>query len=100
MPLIISSILGALLSLMGSLIGRALLALGLGFIEFKGISLLLTKVTDYAGQALGGFAGSNMVAWAGFFQIDVHVSIILSAIGVKMALNSLNGSTIRKLVQK
>lgn len=103
MPLLISALLGGMISLMGSLIGRAILALGFGFIEFIGISTLVSYVTDQVNLSLTNFASGgvgNMLAWAGFMRLDVHFSILLSAIGVKVLMNSLGGSTVRRLVQK
>ena len=49
---------------------------------------------------MAGFESSNLVAWAGFFRLDVHISIIISAITIKMIFNGLSGGTIRKLVSK
>ena len=103
MPWLASVIIGGLLELMGSLIGRALLALGFGFVEYAGISLLVNQVKAALGSAmdsLGGSAVGNMMEWAGFFRLDVHFTILLSAIGVKMAFNALTGDRVRRLVQK
>lgn len=103
MPWIASIIIGGLLELMGSLIGRALLALGFGFVEYVGISILVDQVKGALGSAMDSFAGSgigNMLEWAGFFRLDVHFTILLSAIGVKIAFNALSGTRVRKLVQK
>lgn len=45
-----------------------------------------------------GLAG--LAAWAGFFRIDVHLSIIISAVGVKVLLSALTGDKVRRLVQR
>lgn len=100
MPWIASVVIGGLLELMGSLVGRALLALGFGFVEYAGVSLLFNQVKAYADSALASFGSSDLVAWAGFFRIDQHLSIIISAIGVKMIFMGLNGSRVRRLVQR
>lgn len=100
MPWLASVVIGGLLELMGSLVGRALLALGLGFVEYAGISLLFDQAKSYAASAMSTFGSSDLVAWAGFFRIDQHITIIISAIGVKMIFNGLSGSRVRKLVQK
>lgn len=103
MPWIASVIVGGLLELMGSLIGRALLALGFGFVEYAGISLLADQVKLRLSAAMDSFAGSGygmLLDWAGFFQIDVHFSILLSAIGVKLLFNGLSGARVRRIVQK
>jgi len=103
MPWLASVIIGGILELMGSLIGRALLALGFGFVEYVGISTLVDQVKNGLSSAMDQVAGvgvGNIMEWAGFFRLDIHFSILLSAIGVKMAFNALSGSKVRRLVQK
>lgn len=100
MPLFISAILGGLIEIAGSLVGRVLLALGFGFVEYTGISVLVDSVKQQALSLVANVGASSLAEWAGFFRIDVHISVILSAIGVKVALNALGGDKIRRLVQK
>lgn len=100
MPWIISVLLGGLIQIVGSLVGRVIVALGFGFVEYIGFSTMLGKigldVEDYMKQV----GMSELAAWAGFFRIDVHVTILLSAIGVKLLLNSLSSDKITRLVQR
>ena len=49
---------------------------------------------------LSGVGASALAEWAGFFLIDQHISVILSAIGVKVALNALGGASVKRLVQR
>ncbi|KEH07581.1 cobalt ABC transporter permease [Delftia tsuruhatensis] len=100
MPLIVSYLLGGLLQIAGSLVGRVLLALGFGFVEYVGISTLLDNVKQQATGLIGAVGASSLAEWAGFFRVDVHLSIILSAIGVKVMLNALGGDKVRRLVQR
>lgn len=100
MPLFVSWILAGLMQVAGSLVGRVLLALGFGFVEFVGISALIDNMKAQASSLIGAVGSSELAAWAGFFRIDVHLSIILSAIGVKVMLNALGGDKVRRLVQK
>jgi len=103
MPWLASIIIGGLLELMGSLVGRALLALGFGFVEYAGISTLVDQVKGSLTTAMDSFAGSgfgSIVEWAGFFRIDVHFSVLLSAIGVKVLFSGLGSTRVRRLVQK
>lgn len=100
MPWIVTVILGGLLQIVGSLVGRVLLALGFGFVEFLGVSALVDSVKTQATSLVGAVGGSGLADWAGFFRVDVHLSIIISAIGVKVLLNSLGGEKVRRLVQK
>lgn len=100
MPMIVSWILAGLIQVAGSLVGRVLLALGFGFVEFAGFSALVDNVKAQASSLIGAVGNSELAAWAGFFRIDVCLSILLSAIGVKVLLNSLGGDKVRRLVQK
>jgi Protein of unknown function (DUF2523) len=100
MPWIASVILSGLIQIASTLVGRVLLAMGLGFVEFAGIDTLLSTVKTAATSAFDGLGASGLLEWAGFFRIDIHLSIILSAIGVKVALNALGGSRVRRLVSK
>lgn len=100
MPALARILWGAFLVLVDSLIGRALLALGIGFVEFLGFQYLMDQAKGYIATAMGNVGGSILVEWAGFFMLDVHVTIILSAIGIKMVLNGLGSDRIRKLVPK
>ncbi|WP_311223466.1 MULTISPECIES: DUF2523 domain-containing protein [unclassified Acidovorax] len=100
MPWIISVLLGGLMRVAGSLVGRVLLALGFGFVEYTGISLLIDQAKTSALSMFGTVGTSMLAEWAGFLRLDQHVSIVISAIGVKVLLNSLGGSKMRRLVQK
>ncbi len=100
MPWIISVLLGGLLRVAGSMVGRVLLALGFGFVEYTGISYLIDQAKTTALSLFGGVGTSMLAEWAGFLRLDQHVSIVISAIGVKVLLNSLGGDKIRRLVQR
>lgn len=100
MPWIISVLLGGLLRLVGSFVGRVLVSLGFGFVEYLGISTLVDSVKTQASGLISSVGGSSLAEWAGFFRIDVHLTIIISAIGVKVMLNALGGDKVRRLVQK
>jgi len=96
MPYIVSAALGVLIQLAGSLVGRVLLALGFGFVEFVGLKTLVGYIfTSIKGSMVA--LSPSMLAWAGFFRLDVHISIIASAITMKLLLNSMNTDRFRKL---
>lgn len=100
MPWIISVLLSGLLQIASSLAGRVLLALGFGFVEYTGISTLVDSIKSQATGLISSVGASSLAEWAGFFRIDQHISIIISAVGVKMLLTSLGGEKIRRLVQR
>lgn len=100
MPWIVSVLLGGLLQLMGSFVGRALIALGFGFVEYLGVSALVDSVKVQVTSLIQTVGASGLAEWAGFFRIDVHITLVISAIGVKILLGGLSGDKVRKLVQK
>lgn len=100
MPWILSTLLDGLLQIASILVGRVLIALGFGFVEYIGASALVDSVKTQATSLINSVDASTLADWAGFFRIDVHISIVISAIGVKVVLNSLTGDKLRKLIQK
>lgn len=89
MPIIISTLIGALVNAMGTFVGRALVALGFGFAQYVGISALFSSLESRILALLGNMAGSGLLEWAGFLRLDVHVTLIISAIGTKILMNQL-----------
>lgn len=100
MPWIISVLLGGLIQIVGSLVGRVIVALGFGFVEYVGVSALIDQIKLDAQGYINAVGASDLAAWAGFFRIDVHLSIIISAVGVKVLLSALTGDKVRRLVQR
>ena len=97
MPWIVSVLLAALLQAAASFVGRVLIAMGLGFVEYLGIQALFDQVKN---SALALAAPGPLIEWAGFLRIDQHLSIIISAIGVKLLLRGLSGGSIKKLTRR
>ena len=89
MPILVASILGGLAQAAGSLVGRVLIALGLGFASYMGFNALIGQITGQINDLISSFGASVLAEWAGFFQIDKHFSMILSAITAKIALNGM-----------
>lgn len=86
-PVIIASAIGGLASALPSLIFRGLAALGIGYVSYKGIGLLLDQVRDFAQSSMGALSQFPLLSeLAGFFMIDRHISIIFSALTIKLTL--------------
>lgn len=101
MPVIIGILWGAFYSIIGSLVGRILLALGMGVVEFAGFQYMFSKiknmVVDYFSQVGPDIMGVLYTA-----QVDVCISITFSAILIKMTLQGLNSAngTFKKMGMK
>ena len=99
MPIILAQLIGALVQATGSILGRVLIGLGLGFVSYVGFDALVSSITSQIDSLMSGFTGSTLAAWGGFFQIDKHVSMVLSAITVKVAIKGLQDGK-KSLVRK
>jgi len=99
MPLFIGSLLGALIQAAGTIAGRVLISLGIGFVSFQGIdaSILWAKSMVIANISS---AGANTIAAASAMKIGTCISILTSALTARLMLNGLTGGTLKKLVYK
>lgn len=84
----VQALIGALLAFASSLVGRVMLAMGLGFVEYQGVNYLMQEALQYAAGGVAEFGASPLAMWAGFFKIDIHFSIAVSAITVKILLST------------
>jgi hypothetical protein len=99
MPLIIAALWGALLSMVGTLVGRVLVSLGIGFATFTGVNSTL----DWAkAEFLARMSGAPVavVQMAGTMKIGVCVSMLLSAVLARLVIGGLTSGSITRMVQK
>jgi len=94
----IPALMGALASIMASLVGRAILALGIGFITYNGVTILLTTLKNQVISSIGGIGG-DALALIGYFWLDKGISIIFSAYTIVITMRLVNGS-MKKMVFK
>lgn len=99
MPLLIASLLGGLLQLASSLVGRVLLSLGMSFVVFTGINIgfdMLKNIITSNMQGIGGEA-VQFLAW---IWLDKAIALILSTYTAALALKMSGTDTFTKLVMK
>lgn len=89
MPIFLGALLGGLANSMGSFVGRSLIALGLGFATYVGFDALVSSIVAQINQLMSGFTNSSLAAWGGFFQIDKHITMVLSAVATKIAMKGM-----------
>jgi len=97
MPIFISAIGGMLINLVGSIVGRVLIALGIGVATFMGIktSIDLLKASSINALAL---LPSDILNMLSLMKVGVSINIITSAIITKWVINGLSGDTFKRLV--
>lgn len=91
MPVIATVIVGALLSIVETMIGRILAALGVGFATFSGVSVLLASIKT---QLLNNLHSLPLeaVQILGLLKFGVAVSILFSAVTIKLTLAGMTKS--------
>ncbi|CAJ0709545.1 hypothetical protein LMG7143_01123 [Ralstonia thomasii] len=100
--LLASAIVGFLAQACVSLVGRVLVALGIGFVSFTGISVMLDGVKSLFLQyvATAGSLPWNVVGILGVLKVGLSMNMILTTLAVRASLSGLSGGSIRKMVQK
>jgi len=101
MAALIPYLVGFLISIAGTLVGRVLVFLGVGLVSFTGVNTLLSWAKTAAFSYLDSAAGLLSVAnYIGLLQIGTCMNIIFSAFAVRMVLKGLQGDTVKRWVTK
>lgn len=98
MPYIIAAIGGMLLNIVGSLIGRALVALGVGVATYTGVSSLLEHASEYAIGAFHSLPPEALQILA-VLRVGEFISIITSAVAARLLLSGLQSGTFKRFVK-
>lgn len=99
MPVFLASLLGGLVGLTGSIVGRAMIALGIGVVTYSGLSVTLDYVKAQALTAINGLP-AEVVGLLGYMGVGVFLNMIFSAFAARLVLNGLTGDAIKKWVIK
>lgn len=89
MSALIGTLWAAFYSMIGSLVGRVLFSLGMGYVTYSGFDYMLGNIKD---MVLSNFSGAGPVILGMLYvgKVDVCISIIFSAILIKLTLNGVN----------
>ena len=93
-----SSIGGVLLTLVSSLVGRVLLALGLGLVTFTALDPLLEQFRTRYFDQLSGLP-SDIIGFVGLLKIGDAVQILFAALATKLAMTAVQGAVKRWVVK-
>lgn len=99
MPLLVAALIGGLIQASVTIVGRILIALGVGFITYTGITILIDGIksdviTNF--QALD----SQIVQILAVLQVDTAITMIFSAIAARLILNGLQSGAVKRMVLK
>lgn len=96
---LIPAIVGALIVVIESLVGRVILALGMGAVTYVGLNATLDVFKGHFSSAMGG-AGATIAGMCGVLQLDAVMSIFTAAVLAKLVIAGASSGTVKKLVMK
>lgn len=94
MPVFLMSLGGMLLNIAGSLVGQVLISLGISVVTYVGVDATLSKLKA---DAISSFSGlpADLVAMLSYMKVGVAISIITSAVAVRLGLSGMTGAVKR-----
>lgn len=90
---------GVLLSIVGSLVGRSLAALGIGAVSYVGVNTTLTYFKTAAVSAFSGLP-AGILGILSLLQVGSCISMVFSAMLMRMTLQGLTSDTLKGWVKK
>lgn len=102
MNLFIAALLGGLVQAAGTLVGRVLISLGVGFVVFTGVDASITAIKGQALASLNSATsfGPQIAAFIGVLQVGTCINIVFSAWSARLVLAGLTGGTLKRMVLK
>lgn len=99
MPLIIAALWGGLIQVLGTLVGRILVSLGVGYLTYTGID---TSIGWAKAQFLSSLSGlpASALQIMGLLKVGICVSMLLSAVTMRMVLKGMQGGSIKRMTLK
>jgi hypothetical protein len=99
LALLVPEILAGLAWVMGSLVGRALLALGISYLTYSGIDAINTSIVYAIKENVAGIGGET-VAFLAYLWVDKAISMVLSAYAAAVAMKVTAGAITKMVVKK
>jgi len=97
MPVFIAALVGGLVQAAGTLVGKVLISLGMGYVTYTGLDAGLTWVTAQIASGFGAL-GSATVQTLSAARVGVAVNIVLSAVAARLLLNGLTNGAVKRLM--
>lgn len=99
MPVFVAAIGGMLLNIVGSMVGRIFVALGMVVMTYKGLDSSVTWLEGQAVSALSGLPGEAL-SLVSYMRVGEAISIVGSAITTRLILDGVQSDTFKKWVLK
>jgi hypothetical protein len=96
---IVMALLGGFLSIAASMVGRVLLALGMGYVTYKGFDLGIAWLLTQIKQNIGSMP-AEVISFLGFLWVDKALGVMFSAYTAASLIRMAGGANLKKLVMK
>lgn len=99
MPVFLAALLGGLVSAAGSIVGRVLISLGIGYVTYQGLSTAMDYMKNLVWTNLGSLA-ADILQLVSVLEVDTAINIMFSAVAARLVIRGLTGGAITKMVIK
>lgn len=99
MAVFLAALLGGLVSAAGSIVGRVLISLGIGYVTYQGLSTAMDYMKSLVWSNLGSLA-SDTLQLVSVLEVDTAINIMFSAVAARLVIRGLTGGAITKMVIK
>lgn len=90
---------GLLVSIVGSVVGRVLVALGMSYVTYKGADTAIGWLLDQIKTNMSGL-DPRIVKFLAFLWVDKAIAMVFSAYSAALLIKTLGGDGFTKLVTK
>ncbi|MEH0165562.1 DUF2523 domain-containing protein [Roseateles microcysteis] len=97
--LLIAALWGGLIQVLGTLVGKVLVSLGIGYAVFSGVDTSITWARDYVISQISA-QHAQTVAAASACKVGVCISILTSALVARLTINGLTGGSLKRFKVK
>lgn len=94
-----AALIGALLQVVGSFIGKALIALGVGVVAYKGLDLSLVWAKSQFFSSARGLP-AQAVQVMGVLRIDTCVNMLFSALTMRLTFKGMTAGVMKSFTLK
>nr|WP_316644047.1 DUF2523 domain-containing protein [uncultured Roseateles sp.] len=99
MPLFIAALLGGLVSAAGTLVGKVLISLGIGYVVYTGVDFSLEWIKLMINASFAGLPPQTMQIMS-TLKLGSFAAVLFSALAARLVLDGLTGGSIKRMVQK
>jgi len=93
------ALLGLLIQVAGTLVGKVLISLGIGYASYKGIDVFVGAAKQQFLESLSWLSPETM-NMVGMLQVGTCVNMLCSALLARMALKGMTGGALKSMVLK